>query len=158
MVVHQGLAYIPTATGGGGGAGSSWVGAVITVGLLISPVALPHLSHRLKTLMVCMYASPSLLKKKILCHLCVPGFVKPPLMDFRKKILTDLCHFWNRELSFRNFFHFCRILKFFSTICLSLLEFANFFLISHFFFFFFFFFFFYFFFSGFFCLQASGFK
>jgi len=51
MVVHQGLAYIPTATGGGGGAGSPWVGAVITVGLLISPVALPHLSRRLKTLM-----------------------------------------------------------------------------------------------------------
>jgi hypothetical protein len=84
MVVHQGLAYIPTATGGGGGAGSPWVGAVITVGLLISPVALPHLSRRLKTLMVCMYASSSLLKKKILCHLCVPGFVKPPLVDFKK--------------------------------------------------------------------------
>jgi hypothetical protein len=129
MVVHQGLAYIPTATGGGGGAGSPWVGAVITVGLLISPVALPHLSRRLKTLMVCMYASSSLLKKKILCHLCVPGFVKPPLVDFRKEILsfTNLCHFWNSELSFSNLFHFCGILKFFSTTCLSLLEFANFF-------------------------------
>jgi hypothetical protein len=89
MVVHQGLAYVPTATGGGGGAGSPWVGAVITVGLLISPVALPHLSRRLKTLMVCLYASSSLLKKKILCHLCVPGFVKPPLVDFRKKFFLS---------------------------------------------------------------------
>jgi uncharacterized membrane protein YhiD involved in acid resistance len=73
MGVHQGLAYIPTATGVGvgAGAGSPWVGAVITVGLLISPVALPHLSRRLKTLVVCMYASSSLLKKKnTLSSLC----------------------------------------------------------------------------------------
>jgi uncharacterized membrane protein YhiD involved in acid resistance len=71
MGVHQGLAYIPTATGVGVGAGSPWVGAVITVGLLISPVALPHLSRRLKTLVVCMYASSSLLKKKnTLSSLC----------------------------------------------------------------------------------------
>ncbi|CAM6026774.1 unnamed protein product [Sphagnum balticum] len=70
MVVHQRLAYIPTATGGGGGGGSPWVGAVITVGLLISPVALPHLSRRLKTLMRPRRCSQCLGVGNNLCVFC----------------------------------------------------------------------------------------
>jgi hypothetical protein len=155
MVVHQGLAYIPTATGGGGGAGSPWVGAVITVGLLISPVALPHLSRRLKTLMVRMYASSSLLKKKNtlpslcswICEISSCGLQKRnsffhqsmSLLEFRTFFQQSFSLLWDSEILFNNLSVTSGIRKF-------LLK------ISHFFFFF------YFFFSGFFCLQASGFK
>jgi hypothetical protein len=94
-------------------------------------------------------------RKKILCHLCVPGFVKPPLVDFKKKNLsfTNLC-----LLEFRTFFQQSFSLLWDAEILFNNLSVTSgirkfLWKISHFFFFFF-----YFFFSGFFCLQASGFK